>query len=292
MTANILHEVTPLSERDCFYIVERYKNQFTYPLHCHTEFEFNFIEHGNGVQRIVGDSVETLGEYDLVLITGKDLEHTWSQHECRSPQIREITVQFSSDLLPSNLLNKTQFDSIRRMLDDARRGLAFPIGTILKVYRLIDELAVQSGFDAVMTFITILHELSLSPEARMLSSSSFAHVVDNADSRRINKVCEYVQQHAGSDIRQAELAEMVGMTPSSFSRFFRKHTGKNLSDYIIDLRLGHAHRLLVDSTHAVAEICFECGFNNLSNFNRIFKKKKGCSPKEFRDLYRKKKSII
>lgn len=80
---------------------------------------------------------------------------------------------------------------------------------------------------------------------------------------------------------------MVGMTEVSFSRFFKLRTGKNLSDYIIDLRLGHATRLLVDSTMAIAEICYECGFNNLSNFNRIFKKKKNCSPKEFRDNYRK-----
>ena len=78
----------------------------------------------------------------------------------------------------------------------------------------------------------------------------------------------------------------------SFSRFFKLRTGKNLSDYIIDIRLGYAARLLVDSTMSVAEICYECGFNNLSNFNRIFKKKKECSPKEFRDNYRKKKKLI
>ena len=81
------------------------------------------------------------------------------------------------------------------------------------------------------------------------------------------------------------------MTPVSFSRFFKLRTGKSLSDYIIDIRLGHATRQLVDSTKTVAEICYECGFNNLSNFNRIFKKKKGCSPKEFREIYYKKKDF-
>lgn len=88
------------------------------------------------------------------------------------------------------------------------------------------------------------------------------------------------------------LANMVGMTDVSFSRFFKLRTGKSLSDYIIDIRLGHVTRLLVDSTMAVAEICYECGFNNLSNFNRIFKKKKSCSPKEFREYYRKKRIVI
>ena len=85
---------------------------------------------------------------------------------------------------------------------------------------------------------------------------------------------------------------MVGMTAVSFSRFFKLRTGRSLSDYIIDIRLGFAARLLVDSTMSVAEICYDCGFNNLSNFNRKFKKKKACSPKEFRENYRKKKKIV
>ena len=88
------------------------------------------------------------------------------------------------------------------------------------------------------------------------------------------------------------LADMVGMTALSFSRLFKLRTGRSLSDYIIDIRLGFAARLLVDSTMSVAEICYDCGFNNLSNFNRIFKKKKACSPKEFRENYRKKKKIV
>ena len=82
------------------------------------------------------------------------------------------------------------------------------------------------------------------------------------------------------------------MTPAAFSRFFRMRTGKTVSDYMIDIRLGHAARLLVDSPTSVAEICYNCGFNNISNFNRIFKKKKGCSPTAFRDNYHKSKIII
>ena len=94
------------------------------------------------------------------------------------------------------------------------------------------------------------------------------------------------------EIRLHQMSDLAGMTPVAFSRFFKLRTGKILSDYIIYLRLGFAARLLVDSTRSIAEICYECGFNNLSNFNRIFKKKKGCSPKEFRDNYRKKKILF
>ena len=272
----IIREITPLSDKDCFYIAERYKTEFTYPIHNHSEFELNFTEKAAGVRRVVGDSSEVIGDYDLVLITGKDLEHVWEQNECRSKEIREITIQFSSDLFFKSFINKNQFDSIRRMLDKAQKGLCFPMSAILKIYPLLDTLASEKqGFYAVIKFMTILYELSLfEEEARTLSSSSFAKIDVHSDSRRVQKVQEYINLHYQEEIRLGQLAR------------------KNLSDYIIDIRLGFASRLLVDSTMSIAEICYECGFNNLSNFNRIFKKKKDCSPKEFRENYRKKKKLI
>ena len=291
---SIIREITPLSDKDCFYIAERYKTEFTYPIHNHAEFELNFCENASGVRRTVGDSTEVINDYDLVLITGKELEHVWEQHECRSKNIREITIQFSSDLFFESFLNKNQFNSIRQMLERAQNGLCFPMSTIMKIYPMLDTLATEEqGFYAVIKFMTILYELSLvGKEARTLSTSSFAKIDINSDSRRVQKVQDYINRHYQEEIRLNYLADMVGMTPVSFSRFFKLRTGKNLSDYIIDIRLGFASRLLVDSTMAIAEICYDCGFNNLSNFNRIFKKKKECSPKEFRDHYRKNKNLV
>ncbi len=175
LSNQIIREITPLSDKDCFYIAERYKTEFTYPIHNHSEFELNFTEKAAGVRRIVGDSSEVIGDYDLVLITGKDLEHVWEQNECRSKEIREITIQFSSDLFFKSFINKNQFDSIRRMLDKAQKGLCFPMSAILKIYPLLDTLASEKqGFYAVIKFMTILYELSLfEEEARTLSSSSF-----------------------------------------------------------------------------------------------------------------------
>ena len=292
-TNTIIREITPLSDKDCFYIVERYKSEFTYPLHCHAEYELTFVEKGAGVRRIVVDSAEVIGDYDLVLIAGKDLEHVWEQHECNSTKIREITIQFSPDLFINSLIHKNQFDSILKMLESASKGLSFPMDAILKVYDKLDTLASErEGFYAVIKFLTILYELSNCENAQPLASSSFARLEVNADSRRIQKVQEYLNKHYMEEIRLHQMSDLAGMTPVAFSRFFKLRTGKSLSDYIIYLRLGFAARLLVDSTRSIAEICYECGFNNLSNFNRIFKKKKGCSPKEFRDNYRKKKILF
>jgi len=289
---HILREITPLSDKDCFYIVDRHKKEFTYPLHCHGEYELNFIEHGNGLRRIVGDSVETVGEYDLVLISTTELEHVWEQGDCTSEDIREITIQFDPHFFDS-LIDTNQFDRVKAMLDKGRNGLCFPINAIMKVYFLLDNLPESKGFYAVTQFLTLLYELSFfTDEARELSSSSFAKVNLQANSRRVLKVQQYIDEHFQDEIHLNQLASIVGMTPTAFSRFFKQRTGKKLSDYVIDIRLGHASRLLVDTTMSVAEICYDCGFNNLSNFNRIFKRKKNCSPSEFRETYFKKKVII
>lgn len=289
---HIIREITPLSDKDCFYIVDRHKKEFTYPIHCHKEFELNFIEHGTGLRRIVGDSVETVAEYDLVLITSADLEHVWEQADCHSEDIREITIQFSPHFFDS-LIDTNQFDRVKTMLNHAQNGLSFPLPAIMKIYALLDTLPETKGFYAVTQFLTLLYELSFFIDsAHKLSSSSFAKVKIQANSRRVQKIQQYINEHYQEEIRLNQLADMVGMSSVAFSRFFKLRTGKVLSDYIIDIRLGHASRLLVDSTMSVAEICYECGFNNLSNFNRIFKKKKNCSPKEFRENYCKKKIVI
>lgn len=292
-TCYIIREITPLSDKDCFYIVDRRKKEFTYPLHSHAEFELNYIENAAGVRRIVGDSVEIIGNYDLTLITGEQLEHVWEHYQCKSDNIREITIQFSSDLFFGNLIHKNQFDSIRKMLEKAKNGLSFPMESIMKVYNILDTLSSEKeGFVAVIRFLSILYELSLADNYRTLSSSSFAHTEDSTDSRRVVKIYEYINAHYEHPISLEELAELVGMTPVALSRFFKLRTGKTVTDYIINIRLGHATRLLVDTTDSIAEICYQCGFNNLSNFNRIFRKKKGCTPKEFRENYRKKKMMI
>lgn len=289
----VIHEITPLSAGDSFYIADRHKKEFTYPIHTHEEFELNFLANASGARRIVGDSSETIGDLDLFLITGKDLEHAIVQEKCNSEDIHEITIQFKWDFSDKAFFGKNQFGSIQRMMKEAEKGLCFPQITILKVYNILDSLAEEkNGFYSVIKFLTILYELSICTGARTLSSSSFAKTAANTESRRVNKVSKYVNEHYAEEIRLNDLAELVNMSRTSFSRFFKLRTGKSLTDYITDIRVGHATRLLVDTTTTIAEIAYGCGFNNLSNFNRIFKKKKDCSPKEFREQYRKKKLII
>jgi AraC-like DNA-binding protein len=291
--SDILNEITPLSEKDCFYIIERHKNEFAYPLHQHRDFELTFIEHGAGAQRVVGDSVEEIRDFDLVLIGGGDLEHSWNQGRCKSTDIREITIQFSADLFPEILLSKNQFRSISHMLDQAKMGLSFPIETIMEVYSTLTVLAgIKEKFYQYVQFMVLLYKLSISENAKVLASSSFAHSVRTVESDRVLLVKQYVNDHFTEDLTLTTLADLVGMTPSAFSRFFKTKTGRTLSDYIIDVKLGYAERMLIDSQKGVSEICYECGFNNQSNFNRIFKAKRGLTPRDFRAMYKKNKVIV
>ena len=291
--AKVFTEITRLSEKDCFYIVERHKTEFTYPLHQHKEFELNFIENGRGVRRIVGDSVEEIGDYELFLLGGEDLEHVWEQGSCKSKDIREVTVQFSSDIFGSDLLSKNQFASIKRMLGKADHGLSFPISSIMKVYSTLDTIANEKeGFVQFLKFLYVLYELSVSENVKVLASSSFSHTERSVESRRVQKVKEYINDNYAKQLKLADLADLVGMSSVAFSRFFRQRTGRTLSEYIVDIRLGYAARMLVDSTKNISEICYECGFNNLSNFKRKFKEKRNYTPRDFRAMFKKNKVIV
>ena len=289
-----LREITKLSPKDCLYIVERHKNVFDYPIHSHDDFELNFIQNGKGVRRIVGDSVEVIGDYELTLVVGAGLVHVWEQGTCTQPEIREITIQFSQELFLGNILDRRQFDSIKVMFERATLGLTFSLQAIMRVYNILDSIAkMNDPFEQFLSFMKMLYILSHDTEARTLSSSSFAEAEStDTDSRRIRKVRDHIDKHYAEDLRLDDVAAIAGMSPSAFSRFFKQHTDRTFVDYLIDIRLGHAARMLVDSTTSVSEICYACGFNNLSNFNRTFKARRGYTPRDFRAVFKRNRVVV
>lgn len=291
-TSKVLEERTPLSPKDCFYIADREKTEFTYPIHRHNDFELNFVANAKGVKRVVGNSEELIGDYDLVLIANGKMEHAWLQHECRSQSIREITIQFAPALCQS-VENKNQFRTIGEMLRKAQSGISFPLSAIMKVHPMLDRLTSRAdGFYAVIDFMKILYELSLfSDQATILATSPYAELSSETD-KKIMKVQLYIAQNYREDVTLQTLSELVGMSPSGLSRFFSQEKGLSISEYLIEQRLNHATRLLIDTNLPIREICISSGFNNVSNFNRQFRKNKSCSPSQFRENYSKKKLII
>lgn len=291
--SNLFREVTLLSDEDCFVVNKRTKSEFTYPLHVHPEYELNFIENGKGAGRLIGDSIEEIDDVELCLIGNENLGHAWMDHHCQSLDIHEITIHFHKELFLESLLNKNQFHSIAVMFENAKKGIVFSRAAIEKVKpRIVSLSSNQNGFYSVIELLTILYELSNDKDARILCSSTFTNQDNSFESRRVQKAIAYLHTNYQKEIRLVDVANYVNMSEVSFSRFMKKRTGKNYIEYLNDLRLGIASRYLVDSSKTIAEISYECGFNNLSNFNRIFKKRKSYTPKEFRENYSKMRILI
>src|SRR6267154_156297 len=270
MNKNIIREITPLTQNDCFTIFSRIKKEFTFPLHYHEELELNLIINAKGARRIVGDHIDVIDDLELVLV-GPNLYHAWFTHQCKSEEIREVTIQWHKDLFEDKLLRRNQLSFIRSMMDRSQKRIL--------------SLNQKIGFDSVLELLSILHDLSISRNMRTLSDASFTNQHFTYNSRRIEKAFEYMNDSYDKSISLGEVARLVSMTEVSFSRFIKKRTGNTFIDSLNEIRLGHASRMLIDTTHSVAEVSYNCGFNNISNFNRIFKKKKGCTPKEFRENF-------
>ena len=280
----IYREVTPLTSNDCFMVFARTKSKFDFPLHFHEEFELNFIENAPGAKRIVGDNIEVISENELVLV-GSNTPHGWFTHECKSEKIHEITIQFHKDLFDEKFLNRSQMSFMRSLLERASRGISFSKETINQIKPRLISLSQTNGFCSIMELMSILHDLSVSRNMRTLTSLSFPHEKATYDSRRIEKAFEYMKNNYEKEISLEDISKIVNMSVVSFSRFIKKSTGKTFIDSFNDIRLGHASRLLIDTRFSIAEVSYKCGYNNLSYFNRIFKKKHNYTPKEFRDNY-------
>jgi AraC-like DNA-binding protein len=285
MKSTLLREITPLTQNDCFTLFSRMKSEFDFPLHYHEEFELNFIRNAKGARRVVGDHIEEIDELELVLV-GSNLQHAWFTHNCKSGEIREITIQFHKDLFDEKLLRRNQLSFIRTMLEKSLRGILFSKETTQQLAPRIIELNQKQGFDSVLELMSILHDLSISRNMRILSDASFNNTEQYTyNSRRIEKTLEYMNQNFDKPITLNEVARLANMSDAAFSRFFKQRTGNTFIDSLTEIRLGHASRMLIDTTQSIAEVAYHCGFNNISNFNRIFKKKKNCTPKDFRESF-------
>lgn len=281
MSRSILKEAPPLTKSDCFSVFARYKTEFDFPVHYHEEYELNFIENGRGVKRIVGDSVEEIDDWELVLI-GPNTPHAWFTHKCKT-ELFEITIQFHRDLFHEVFLKRTQLSAIKNLFEQSLKGILFSKEVIQSIAPRIKELEHKTGFDSVIELMIILNELSHAEGSRALSGEK----VYNADyiymdSVRMEKLIEFMNANFHRPMRLAEAANLVNMAETAFSRFFKAKTGINFVDFLNDIRLGHASRLLIDTKDPVTDIAVACGFTNISNFNRTFKREKGLTPKDFR----------
>jgi AraC-like DNA-binding protein len=281
---NMFREITPLNSNDCFTIFSREKKEFNFPLHTHEEFELNLIWNAKGAKRIVGYHVGEIDDLELVFVNG-NLPHGWFTNHCITQDIHEITLQFHKDLFGESFLNRNQLSNIRSLLENSNQGILFSKETAKIFKARIEQLKTNRGFESVLELMLILHGLSCSQNMQILSIASVSEDHLNSNSRRLEKAFEFMRSNYHKEISLKDVSKVVNMPEVSFSRFIKKRTGHTYIESLNEIRLGHASRLLIDTTQTIAEISFKCGFNNLSYFNRIFRKRNSCTPKEFRDNY-------
>jgi AraC-like DNA-binding protein len=285
----IHREITPLKEGDSILVFDRIKKEFDFHVHFHPEFELNLICYGSGAKRTVGDHFSNITQNELVLVA-PNLSHGWEQGVCTCDEIHEITIQFPKDLFHNDLLQRNMMKPIRDMLHRSERGVLFSEECTINAISRINILAKKSGIDAFLELTSLLYDLSISRNQTSLSSiSNFKDDFHNSD--KMKKLHHYIQTNYSSKIILKNVANYLSMTEISFSRLIKSRTNLTFVEFLNDYRIGYSTRLLVESSFSVAEIAFQCGFNNLSNFNRIFKKRKHCTPSEYRENFAGTKTV-
>ena len=270
-------EIVPIHKEDLFIILNHPNAKFDYPVHYHPEYEINLVMGCTGT-RVVGDSEETFGPIDLVMV-GPSLPHAWKSKDVTN---HVITIQFSQELSQYPMLSKRIFAPIRQLLQDAENGLSFEGPEQESIKEQIISLTRMQGFQSVTAFLNILSTMANANRKRLVSGLFESDLGSSTKSRRIAKVCEYIDQNLDKDLSLAEVAALVNMSESAFSHFFKKRTGLSYINYVNNQRIAKACTLLSDTTLSASEICYDCGFNNKSNFIRIFRKKKNMTPIEYR----------
>lgn len=291
MMTEVFREKSPLAAKDSFILFERTKSSFTFPIHVHDVWELNFVENAAGAMRIVGDSNEIISEKDLVLITNTELKHAWQNGDCRSNDIHEITIQFSPSLFSSPTFQKKQFDSIMKMMTKAEHGLVFGMAEINRILPILRMISTEKGFYSVMKFFILLYELSLSEDVRMLSKNESPEYTET--DYQMKKILDYISKNISNQITIDELAQYMGMSLSTLSRFMKKNTNHNFTDFLQEYRINSVVRELNNNEkECIMDIASRFGFVSQSYFYKVFKKLKGVTPQEYRENYQRMRVII
>ena len=275
----IQQEIVPITQDDLFVIKNHPNAKFDYPIHCHPEYEINLVMNTSGI-RVVGDDEEAFDELDLVM-TGPFVPHVWKSELVTN---HVITIQFSSDLLSFQMINKRLFMPIRQLLIDSMQGLHFYGPEAERIRNEIVEITRMQGFQPATKFLNILNLLAYAPRRKLVSNMyESENLVNSSKSRRITKACKYIEENISQKISLSDVAMLVNMSDSAFSHFFKKKTGISFITYVNNLRVAKACDLLASTSLSASEICYDCGFNNKSNFIRIFTKRKNMTPIEYRN---------
>lgn len=272
-----------LKETDKSFIVYHETNPFT-PWHHHPEYELVLIITGRG-KRMVGDNIDRFEQNDLVLV-GPYLPHEWvCDHEFFEHldgfQGEGIVYQFVQDFIGPHFFEIPENRSLKRLLDESSRGLRFHGKTKEKIISLIINNYQLDGTDRLYSLFSIFRILSKTKEFTFLSSPGFMEPFHSEGNEPMQKALEYLHKNFQRGVSMKEMIRVTNMSNTAFSMAFKKTYRLTFKEYLLNIRVGYACKLLTEASLSISQIAFNCGFENISNFNRQFKKLKGLTPSHF-----------
>jgi len=286
----IMHEQIDFPGRSSVKAKIQEKLCFTYPWHFHSEYEIVYVLDGFGT-RFVADNIEEFDSGDLVLL-GSNLPHFWktdaSYHEKdQKKKIKYIVLQFPNEFFKEAISEYPEFHRIKDLLNRSGRGISFSKEFAEKMRKKVLRVARSKGFERPLLMLQLLHSMAKAQNFRLLAGQYYQMQTHNFTNDRLTKVMHYLNTTYLEKVELNDVAAVANMHPSAFCRYFKENSGKSLSEFINDMRIGYACRLLLEGKMTVSQICFESGFNNLSNFNRTFKRHTGHTPTAYFEEFHK-----
>ena len=247
--------------------------------HFHPEIELVYVNKGKG-KRHIGNHLSYFNNSQLLLI-GSNLPHNGFTDRLTTNG-SETLIQFKPDFLGDFFFDAPEMQPISVLFEKAKKGILFGVKTKGKLGSKIEKLAEKKGFKQILILLEILHTLSKSEDYTLLNADGFAFEAQAQNNNKIDEIFKHINENFNQHISLDEIADLVSMTVPAFCRFFKKSTGKTFTKLVNEYRVVHATKLLSESQSSITDICFECGFNNFSHFNKLFKEFTGKSASKYR----------
>ncbi|RKR83730.1 AraC family transcriptional regulator [Mucilaginibacter gracilis] len=266
-------------------IVAYFYNQW----HYHPELELVHIVRGTG-SRFIGDNVDSFKEDDLILI-GANLPHLFRNDESyyaanEDIQAESYTIHFLPEIFGQSFLNIPENKAIQALLQKAAYGISIHGDTKTRVKKLMEDINFAAKNERIILLMQLLNVIAYADDNLPIAHFNASHTIHKTDESRLNKIYQYTLNNFAREITLAEIAAIVYMVPHSFCRYFKQRTNKRYSQFILEVRVSMACKLLAETEHSIARVCYDSGFKNFSNFNRHFKAIAGKSPLEYRKSYK------
>ncbi len=268
-----------ISAVNVMYFDKQHPNPHDFGWHYHEELELVYITEGVG-RRKIGMSLTNFQNGDLILIGSNVPHHGFTTYF--SENRKEVVVHFKASMLGSAFETAKELKNIHSLFEAAKNGVVFENSVKHKIGKELLKIKDKNDFEKIICLLNVLHEMANTKDKKVLNARGESFLINPKENDRINQVLNYIEQHYKENITLNDVSQIVYMSPSSFSRFFKKTTAKTFINYLNEYRINNVIKLLMSTDDDVQTIGYQCGFVNMPNFYRQFKKQTGYSPNEYR----------